>query len=194
MPQMVSVGSSGGNPFGTKVDQVPMPNPFSDLSSVYPNLSNTNAQLSSNVMSALKGQLSPETIAAIQDNAARFGVQSGMPGSGLQRNLTLRDLGLATEARQDQGAQQYGSLIPVISGTQTVRPETQFNVNLQNAVNRAAPDPGAAASYAQQLYNQYLNASRSPAGGTGDYNAQKGNFYKPFSGGQQLPEPFWKPF
>lgn len=161
-------GATNANIFGTRVGQVPIPSPFSDLSSVYPNLSQTNAQVSSDVLSRLKGQLSPETINAIQDNAARFGVQSGMPGSGLQRNLTLRDLGLQTEALQQQGLQDYASIVPTISQTQTLRPESQFEFNLQNAVNRAAPDPGAAATYAQGLFDKYLQSLRSPAGGTGE--------------------------
>jgi hypothetical protein len=75
---------------------------------------------------------------------------------------------------QNQGLQQYNQLIPTVSGTQTVRPETQIGVAEQNALNRAAPDPGQAASYAQILFDRYLNSlSRpsSPAAGTGSYAA-----------------------
>lgn len=195
-------GASNADIFGQRVAQVPMPTPFQNLSSVYPNLSGANAQVSGDILSKLKGQLSPETINAIQDNAARFGVQSGMPGSGLAGNLGLRSLGLQTEALQQQGLQDYGNILPVISGTQTVKPETQFEVNLQNAVNAAAPDPGAASTYAQGLFDKYLQSIRGPAGGTGEGAGPFGwnvpswvtSIEKPRIGigaGSELPKPFW---
>ena len=166
---MSQLGSGGSAVFGSRVGQVGMPDPFSDLSAVYPNLSETNAAVSGNIMSQLKGELSPGTISAIQDAAATFGVSSGMPGSGLQWNRALRDIGLTSNQVQQQGMQNYGSMLPVFSGTQTVNPETQFGINFQNAVSRAAPDPTAAGNYALELYNRYLEAlggSDGPAGGT----------------------------
>src|SRR5207244_9608862 len=80
--------------FGAVPGQLSLPNPFADISSVFPNLGGINKQASSNILSKLRGQLSPETQAALQDASARFGISSGMPGSGLQRNRTGRDLGL----------------------------------------------------------------------------------------------------
>lgn len=154
------------SPFGSKVAPVPMPSPFSDLSSLYPNLGQTNAAASAAIMSKLRGELSPETLANIQNSAAAFGVSSGMPGSGLQMNRGLRDIGLTTEALQEAGLKDYEGFIPTLSSTQTVRPELQYEVNLQNALDAAAPEPGQAASYAEQLYNKYLNKARNPAGGT----------------------------
>lgn len=153
-----AVGGGGGSSiFGSNVPNIPMPQPFQDLSGVYPNLSGTNAAVSASILSKLGGNLSPATINAIQDNAARFGVQSGMPGSGLSRNLSLRDLGLTSEQVQQQGIQDYGSIIPAISGTQTVNPATQIALNETNAVNSAAPNPTAANTYAQSLFQKYMN-------------------------------------
>lgn len=150
--------------------QLPMPSPYSDLSSIYPNLSQTNAAVSSDIMSKLRGELSPNTVSQIQDAAAEFGVGSGMPGSGLQWNKALRDIGMTSEQQQQQGLQAYGSLIPAISGTQTVNPALQTEVNLQNSLNAAAPDPAAAASYAQELFDKYLQALSGPAGASGSYS------------------------
>lgn len=149
--------TSGQGPYGAVPGQLGLPNPAADLASVYPNLSGTNEQVSNDILRQLRGELSPATIANIQDSAASFGVSSGMPGSGLATNRGLRDIGLATEQVQQQGLQNYQSLIPTVSGTQTVAPALQSEIALQNAVNAAAPDPQAAAEQTQALFNNYLS-------------------------------------
>lgn len=169
MASLVS-SAGGGSPFGSKVAQLPMPNPYGDLSSIYPNLGQTNAAASGAVLSKLRGELSPETLANIQDAAATFGVSSGMPGSGLQIHRNLRDIGLTTEQMQQQGLQDYGPLVGAISGTQTVRPELQHEVQLQNAIDAASPDPAAAASYAQSVFDKYMKSLSNPAGGFGAFS------------------------
>ena len=156
--------------FGTKVAPTPMPDPYGDLSKIYPNLSGTNAQMSGDIMSQLQGQLSPETLQNLQDSAATFGVNSGMPGSQLSGYGGLRNLGLATEDLQNKGIANYNATIPTISSTQTVNPALQSEINSQNAINAAAPDPGRAASYAQGMFDKYLkmmeNEQTQPQGGT----------------------------
>ncbi len=156
----------GQGAFGLVPGNIGMPDPYGDLSAIYPNLSGTNAQVSGDILSKLRGELSPNTINAIQDAAAGFGVASGMPGSGLQFNKSLRDIGTTSEQVQQQGLQDYASLIPVISGTQTVNPALQAEIATQNSINMAAPDPSSAASYAESLFNKYLQ-QLNPAGGTG---------------------------
>lgn len=160
---------SGTNPFGYIPGPVGTPDPYADLSKVFPGLGAANSQVSSDLLNQLKGVLSPETQAAIQDASARFGVRSGMPGSGLVANRTARDLGLTTEQLQQQGLQNYNSLIPTISGTQTLNPAQQIALAQWNAINRSAPDPTQAANYAKQLFDEYLARMRGPAGGTGNY-------------------------
>lgn len=172
-------GNTSGIPsptetFGSRVGQIATPNPYSDLSAIYPNLGGTNAAVSSAISTKLAGQLSPETLAGIQDDAARYGVSSGMPGltpDSMASHYGLYRGALARENLTQQGVQDYNATIPTISSTQTVRPETQFAIGEQNAVNAAAPDPAAASSYAQQLFYKYLNALKpaSPSGGTGTY-------------------------
>lgn len=165
--------TNGGNAFGSRPGQIRMPNPFSDLSAIYPNLSGTNAQLSSDIGAQLRGELSPDTIAALHQNAAQFGVGSGMPGSGFQANYGLRSLGLATEDQINKGIGNYNSTLPTISNTQTVRPETQADISATNAINASAPDPAAAASYAKSLFDEYL-ARISGGAGSGGGGAYSG--------------------
>jgi hypothetical protein len=154
-----------GGPYGGVPAPVNMPTPYTDLGAVYPNLSGTNAQLSSVIGSQLRGELSADTQAAIQDAAARFGVTSGMPGSGLQRNRVARDFGMTSQQLQQQGIQNYNSLIPTIKGTQTVSPETQIGLNERNAYMAAMPNPGAAAAESERIYQKYLNQAAGGGGG-----------------------------
>ena len=166
---------------------------YNDLLKRLPTLPGMNAQAANSVQSRLAGQLSPETQRAIQDIGARFGLTSGMPGSGLSRFRTARDLGRTTEDLQRAGLQDYGNLLSTVQHTQTVSPETQVQAKEQDLLNAAAPDPAQAASYAEQLFNKYLNSigrsgrgqrplggsgsnyATSPAGGTGAYVGPEAN-------------------
>lgn len=103
----------------------------------------------------------------LQDQGAAWGVGSGMPGSGLSANRSLRNLGLTSEQQVQQGIQNYNSTIPTVSRTQTVDPSLQYQIANRNATMAAAPVPAQAQSYAQQLFDKYLQAMRGPGGGTG---------------------------
>lgn len=144
------------NPFGSVPGAIGTPNPYGDLGSVYPNLSGTNAAASQAILGELRGQLSPETLANINNAAATYGVTSGMPGSGLAINKGPRDIGLATEDLQRKGVQDYNATIPTVSGTQTVSPALQTEIADRNSVYAAAPNPRDAQTYAQDLFNKYL--------------------------------------
>lgn len=175
MPYGVAAGGGGGSSvYGSRVGQIPLVGGPS-LGQAYPNLSGTNAALSSALTSELTGQLSPETIAAINDAAASFGVASGMPGSGLAQNRFPRDIGLASEQLIHQGIGDYSGVIPAVSATQTITPGQRASLNTEinatNAINAAAPDPAAAGSYAQQLFDKYLSSLSRPSGGTGGASA-----------------------
>lgn len=158
---------SGQGAYGKVPGDISNPNPFGDLSALYPNLSGTNASVSSNIMNELNGVLSPSTINNIKNQAASFGVSSGVPGSQFQGYQGLANLGLTTEKMQQQGLQDYLSAITGISKTQTVDPALQTEIATQNATWNAAPDPEAAAKEQQNLFDQYLQKLQSPAGGTG---------------------------
>lgn len=169
---------TGQGAYGLVPGDVSNPNPFGDLSSLYPNLSGANAQVSKNVMDELNGQLSPSTINNIRNQAASFGVSSGMPGSQFQGHQGLANLGLTTEKLQGQGLTDYLNAITGISKTQTVDPALQTEIATQNSVWNAAPDPAAAAKEQQNLFDQYLKKTMSPAGGSG--------------GGAQSNVPWWQ--
>lgn len=161
---------AGQGAYGAVPGNIQNPNPFGDLSSLYPNLSGTNAQASGNILNELEGNLSPSTIANIRNHAASFGVSSGMPGSDFQGYQGLTNLGLTTEKLQGQGLHDYLDAITGISKTQTVDPALQTEIATQNSVWNAAPDPAAAAKEQQNLFDQYLKKTMSPAGGTGGSN------------------------
>lgn len=165
---------SGTTAFGEVPGQLGLPNPAGDLGKQIPNLQGLNTGASDLINSELGGQLSPATLHALQNAGATFGIQSGMPGSGLSFNRLYGNIAGATEARQRQGLEDYSRFIPTVSGTQTVRPELQNEIASQNALNKAAPNPAKAASYAQQLFDQYLQKMRGPGGGTGGYGGPSG--------------------
>jgi hypothetical protein len=157
--------TSGTTAFGEVPGPIDLPNPYQDLTRHLPQLGPLNQAAGSDILANLHGQLSPETLARIQDASASFGISSGMPGSGLQRNRTARDLGLATEDLQARGLQQYNQTIPTISSTQTVNPSLQADIASRNATFAAAPNPAAATSHAEDLFNSYLQ--RIGGGGPG---------------------------
>lgn len=161
--------TEGLGPFGKVPGPVGLPDPYANLSALYPNLGESNKAASKFALSEMMGQLSPETQSNLWDIGARFGQTSGMPGSGLAKNRTARDLGLATEQLQRAGLQDYLNAIFGIAKTQTVSPELQASIATQNAEKSAAPSPPASQTYAQSLYNSYLNRA-SPAGGTGSFS------------------------
>lgn len=157
---------AGAGTFGAVPGPIGMPDPYGNLSAVFPNLSRTNTATSSALLNQLRGVVSPETQMAIKDAAAAWGVQGGAgAGSGIAGNLSLRNLGLTSEQLQQQGLQNYSSILPTVASTQTVQPALQAEISAQNALNAAAPNPTAAASYAEQLFNNYMAMMQGPAGG-----------------------------
>jgi hypothetical protein len=144
---------------------IDVPKPAQDLGAQYPNLGRTNAALSSDILAGLQGQLSPGTLRDLQDFNAAQGVASGMPLSGFNTSRLGRNIGLTAEGLKNTAIGQYNSTIPTISGTQTVNPALQTSISESNAINSSAPDPTAAASHAEQLYQRYLQGLSNPGGG-----------------------------
>lgn len=162
------------DPFGLVPGVIQPPNPYADLSAVYPNLAGTNADISSAIGAQVGGRLSPGTLRAMQDYEAGFAARSGMPGTNaipgtIGYNRGVRDVGLTAEQQVNQGLRNYQSLIPTIAQTQTLSPQMQAEIAATNAMNAAAPNPNIAQTYAQNLLNWWMQQMRSPAGGTGRY-------------------------
>lgn len=189
------LGSSGGasDIFGSRVSPTPLVT-GPTLNAAFPNLSGVNAAASGALTSELTGQLSPQTMNNIQNAAAQFGITSGMPGSQFAFSKYPTDIGLATEALQHQGIGDYSSLIPSVASTQTVNPNTMASLNAEidsmNRINAAAPNPAAAGSYAQELFDKYLKQLQGPAGGTGTTpwyeQGEAGRFYTPPLTGEMM--------
>lgn len=148
---------SGSGTYGAVAGATELPDVYSELSSVYPELGTTNTATSSALLSKLQGQLSPATINALQDASARYGVSSGMPMSGLTANKLFGNIAGWSEKQQQEGLQDYSSIIPTVSKTQTISPETQISTSQSNAALAAQANPEAASNYALDLYNEYLD-------------------------------------
>lgn len=128
------------------------PSTYSQVGDVLPSLDQLTSQAGNVVGSQLAGQVPSGTIGQIQDAAAAFGVRSGMPGSGLQANLGAENLGLSAMQLQQQGLQNYQSLIPSIGSTM-LSPNLVSGIAQQNALLGAAPDPSQAAAILTSLAN-----------------------------------------
>lgn len=159
----------GTGAFGLVPGTTALPNPAGDISAQGINLPQLNPALSNTIQSQLAGNLSPGTTHALQNAAAQYGLKTGMPGLGPQNSLAWNNLfgniaGFA-EGQVNKGQQSYNSTIPTVAGTQTVNPATQIGLSESNAVNLAAPNPQAAAQYAEGLFSKYMQ--RAQGGGQG---------------------------
>jgi len=90
-----------------------------------------------NLSSMLAGNLPPDVMNLIQQRGAEAGVASGLPGSGIMQNRTLRDLGLTS---LDQSNMATKMLLPFFSSPlQTA--ELAFR---ESQGQRQSPTPGQA--------------------------------------------------
>ncbi len=163
---------SGSGVFGSVPGVIELPNPSADLTRQIPNLGSINSSIFGNLYDESRGVIPQADQNFMQDQAAARAAGAGMPGTNimpgtLEGNSAARNLGLLSYQLQQQAAQSYPGLVGAVSSTQTVSPALQTSIAEQNAANAAAPNPTAANSYAQQLYDQYLKAARGPGGGTG---------------------------
>lgn len=161
----------GQGAFGKVPGVINLPQPSKDLGGVLPGLPAVNTAASQDILAKLGGSISPGTMNALQRAAAQFGVSSGMPGSGLALNNLFGNIAGFSENQVQQGLQDYSSVLPTASRTQTVDPALQTQIAETNALNLSAPNPAQAQSYAQGLFSSYLNSlgrsapRTSPAGG-----------------------------
>ncbi len=101
---------------------MPSANLSAPLNSILPGFGKNAAGASNLVRELLSGKLSTGEKKAITDYGAERGTAGGMPGStgsagSLFANNDLRTLGLASGARQQQGIQEFLSLLQGVSGT-----------------------------------------------------------------------------
>lgn len=112
---------SGSGIFGTAPGNVDVPNPYQNLSSVFPELGQANSDLSSGISNELAGGLSPQTLTALGDAQDQFGINGPL-------NLSPQSFGLTDDELQSAGVGSFAGLLPGISTTQTVSPEVQAQI------------------------------------------------------------------
>lgn len=155
-----------GTAFGAVPGVLGLPDPFGDLNKAAGGgLGPLNQNLLTNLTSESLGVISPGTRNALAITNAQRGQGSGMPLSGLSTNDLFGNIAGFSEGLQKQAADQYSSLIPTISKTQTVDPALQTEIANINALRSAAPSPTAQFNLAKSLYDQYAAKVRGPGGG-----------------------------
>jgi hypothetical protein len=159
----------GRGAFGSVPGVVTLPpNLYEGVQSIYPGLAGNTNQAGNVIRHQLQGELSPETINTIQDDAARFGVQSGLPMTNFSGYRGLRNLGRTVEDVQGKGLENYNKLLSTL-GPMMTDPALAAQIAAWNATMGAAPDPRMNADEMLRRYNQGLNSgltARNPGGGT----------------------------
>lgn len=181
-PGAISPGGTGGpftlnpatqpgvGPYGTVPGPIAKPpSLYQGAQSIYPGLANLTTAAGGNIAHELAGDFSPQTENALWDTANRFGVASGMPGAGLWSNRFMGNVAGAKEKLQQQGQQDYNSLLGSLAHT-TDDPNLLAQIAARNATMASAPNPEQAAAALAEAYRRaQLDAAsraRGPAGGT----------------------------
>lgn len=147
--------------FGTAPAQIKAPPSIYDqLKENVPNYAGMQAGAQGNINSELSGNLSTGTQNFLRDKAAAMGISLGQPGGTAGNTITnqklLQSLGLTSEGLAHEGVADYNQMSNT-DASQQQNPELLSSIAEQNAVNAAAPNPAAAQSYAQNLYDKYID-------------------------------------
>jgi len=153
-----SGGAGGRSAFGTVPGPIGVPpNVFTQLSGAVPNFPALTSGTSNLIGSQQSGTVSPQTMNALKTASAQFGVESGMPGSGLQENQLFGNIAGFSENQQQRGIQNYLSLISGVGPTMT-NPNLAAEIAARNADLAAAPDPRMAHQQQIEDYMRGLGA------------------------------------
>lgn len=190
---------AGSGAYGAVPGPLGLPDPYSELfTRSGGNLGAINSGTGAFLKSQSEGTLSPETIAAIQDAGARFGVSSGMPGTGsvggsLVSNANRRNIGRTAEDAQRFAVAALPSYVGALQNQRVADP-LQLETANRNAINRAAPNPGMQASAEQAQFDKYLaSLSRGGGGGSSGGGARSSAYAISPAGGTgtyYTPEPY----
>ena len=104
-------------------------------------------KVAQNIGYGAAGQIDPDVQSLLQDKAATLGVTSGSTGLGygtFAGNNYLKSLGLTSYQQKQQATNDYLNFLPTVGKTMT-DPELALTTAQQNAVWKAAPNPGQAA-------------------------------------------------
>jgi hypothetical protein len=157
LPNLNPTPRTGSGAYGAVPGAISAPSSsYAQVGNVLPALPNLTQSAGDVVGAQLEGQLSPGTVSFLQDKAAQFGIQMGMPGmqgGGFASNQFLRNLGMSSEAQSQQGVQNFNQMLPTLASTQ-IDPSLQYEISNQNAINAAAPDPRMAAQEQLRLMQE----------------------------------------
>lgn len=136
-----------------------------DIDANTPNYRSSLRQLDQNVAGWNRGELSPETSAAVRRNSAFNAISGGYGGSEAARNLTARDLGLTSDSLQQRGAQ----LLPqVFAQSQDLDPHKANTLSyFMNPQQLFGAEVGQ-----QQYANQVYNTNQTNAANIANQRAQ----------------------
>lgn len=166
----------GQGAYGLVPGDIAVPeNVWSQLGRAVPNFGSLSKGASDIATSEQSGELSPQTLQALQRGAAEFGISSGMPGSGITASQLLGNIAGFSENRQRQGLQDYESLTSLAAPLQT-DPRLAADISERNALFDAAPDPQAAAQQQLQEWMNKFMLTRSGTGG-GGFSPGGGTWY-----------------
>lgn len=129
----------------------------------------------SNIYANLGGQVAPDVINLLQQQAAERGIATGMPGAGSINAGYLRALGLTSLQLQQLGNQQLTAAMartPIQQRQTTTQAgtttgTTKRDLGAERAVYAAAPNPKAAAEQAMANAIAGMKAGQELAGGGG---------------------------
>ena len=163
------------------------------INTAIPGYSGLSQQGSNYISQLMSGKLPTDVQNAIQDKAATYGVTSGMPGSGLARNRSLRDLGLTSLQAQQTGFGDLVNFLQGSSGTSALTPGQLAEQQNAAAQYAAAPDPMAAALKQIQTYKDLYNWQQEQQDAENKKTAAATAASLPVSGGNSGPD-LWIPW
>jgi hypothetical protein len=150
------------------------PSEYDQINGLIPNLPGLTGAASGVVGSELGGTLSPGTQNLLQDKAASYGVNSGMPwttpGNTLPFQNLMNSTGMTSEGLSQQGLGSYMNFATGLGSLQD-NPNLSFEVASQNALDASAPNPAEAAQVQLSEFEQMMAQMNNPAGGS----SAKGN-------------------
>lgn len=195
LPQVPAPGATAGTAIGSNIGNLGSlyhlaggVNQFQEnallgnLSAGLPQYGALTAASSGNIMSNLKGQLPPDVINLIAQQAAERGIATGSPGSPNSDAAYLRALGLTSLDLQQKGESELTGAIgrtpvaqPFDLSRMMITPEQEQEAAMAANLYGAAPVPSRAATAGIGAFSSGLGAGMGAVGpGSVDYRMGPG--------------------
>ncbi len=185
---------SGAGTYGAVPGAIGIPpSIYSQVGAAMPNLSGLTSQAGNVIGSEMSGQVPTDVMQQIQNAGATWGMQTGMPGSGLANDFSLENLGLTSLQEQQAGLGNYLKTLTGVGSTMQ-SPQLMAEIAARNATMAAAPNPGAAAQHLENLAgggasNPFTRVSTNGGINTGvsypglpGFGSQAGGWTNPLTG------------